>query len=156
MTNIDGLYSCGETACTGIHGANRLASNSILECLVFGRRASIDINNKKRQKVDLVLQDQAVDVHMELESSIVVLQILLAFVSDELNLGTRVFPPPPIVSHNSPFVHQRFALIKCCGIAAPADLYDPIHARWSHTALLKLSLCPFTQTAEMRCVCVKL
>ena len=45
MTNIRGLYSCGESACTGIHGANRLASNSMLECLVFGRRAARHINN---------------------------------------------------------------------------------------------------------------
>ena len=45
MTNIRGLYSCGESACTGIHGANRLASNSMLECLVFGRRAAMHINH---------------------------------------------------------------------------------------------------------------
>ncbi len=39
-TNISGLFVCGETASTGVMGANRLASNSLLECLVFGKRAS--------------------------------------------------------------------------------------------------------------------
>jgi L-aspartate oxidase len=49
-TKLPGLYALGEAASTGLHGANRLASNSLLECVVFGKAAAEDILRQKRFK----------------------------------------------------------------------------------------------------------
>ena len=59
-TDVPGLYAVGESACTGLHGANRLASNSLLECLVYGEAAAQDILSKPVQAApDLPAWDES-------------------------------------------------------------------------------------------------
>lgn len=51
-SSMEGLYAVGETSCNGVHGANRLASNSLLESLVFAKRSAMHIQNKLTEETD--------------------------------------------------------------------------------------------------------
>jgi len=64
-TSMENLYAVGETSCTGIHGANRLASNSLLEGLVFSRRAARLINNSVDDLEIKVLTVDEINTSME-------------------------------------------------------------------------------------------
>ena len=59
QTSMENLYAVGETACNGVHGANRLASNSLLESLVFAKRAAKKISDEID---DILLIDRVVDL----------------------------------------------------------------------------------------------
>jgi L-aspartate oxidase len=61
-TNIAGLFATGETACTGVHGANRLASNSMLEVLVFSKR----IMEKTRRRTRKTIASKGKEAHQSL------------------------------------------------------------------------------------------
>ena len=64
-SSVEGLWCCGEVASTGIHGANRLASNSLLESLVFGKIVAHQINQKNMKVIDTPLTSKLIKTYKE-------------------------------------------------------------------------------------------
>ncbi|MBK7105604.1 MAG: L-aspartate oxidase [Ignavibacteriae bacterium] len=70
-TNIKGLFACGEVSATGVHGANRLASNSLLECLVFAKRC-VEISSDEITNIsDSVFNKSLENINYKINNSIV-------------------------------------------------------------------------------------
>jgi L-aspartate oxidase len=99
LTTVPGLYAAGECACSGIHGANRLASNSLLECLVFGRRAGLAALDGPHFDVDATTIDAAADPGAVLWSD-------AGLIRSAGGLGRLLDSPHPLVR-----------LIAACGLA---------------------------------------
>jgi L-aspartate oxidase len=114
-TSIGGLYATGETACTGVHGANRLASNSMLEVLVFSKRiidrttgrAGDEISNNKRAREIRCMLDGEKAIPLKVAPSLTALQQLtweragiirsragLAEAAATLKAWHEISPPP--------------------------------------------------------------
>jgi L-aspartate oxidase len=97
-TNIKNLYAVGEVACTGVHGANRLASNSLLECLVFGKRTIDYSKNSGTQPVnkEFIQPEYRVDksketIYLEYKNQIAeILTNNVGIVRDEQGLETAI------------------------------------------------------------------
>lgn len=71
-TNISSLYAIGEAACTGLHGANRIASNSLLECIVYGKAVSEDIMlSPHRDNIERVITSNEGQMHRSIPAIII-------------------------------------------------------------------------------------
>lgn len=79
-TNIEGLYACGENACSGVHGANRLASNSLLEAIVFGDIISKHI--KENMNKSIPNKEVRIDITKSKSLSILKLQELRSIMTE--------------------------------------------------------------------------
>jgi L-aspartate oxidase len=106
-TDIGGLYAAGECAATGVHGANRLASNSLLECLVFGRRATLAALDELPPRVTLKAVPPAPPERVAAESLREQVWLQAGVVRDPADLAVLAASPDPVASLVARFAVAR-------------------------------------------------
>lgn len=86
QTNITGLFACGEVAATGVMGANRLASNSLLECLVYGKRV-VEKARHLNNSLPLIIQPESIRLCPETDNEFLQIKNELAnIMSDQVGI----------------------------------------------------------------------
>ncbi|MBB5888719.1 L-aspartate oxidase [Lactovum miscens] len=85
-TSLGNLYAVGEVACTGVHGANRLASNSLLEILAFGQSTAQSILNLLNRDIALVQSDEKTEIFHEIQFNLPERSLLKEKVSKTLGI----------------------------------------------------------------------
>ncbi len=135
-TTVEGLYACGECSCTGVHGNNRLASNSLLEALVFSRRAASRINSESKKAANLfsdykfVLEENAPVIPKGLRTRIrTIMQESFFVIPDEEGIK-KGFPEiekiKSMLENESFKVNQDFVIAKALATVAYLVLREVI------------------------------
>jgi L-aspartate oxidase len=115
QTTVRGLFAAGECACTGVHGANRLASNSLLETLVFGRRAALaETTPPPRLDLEEPLGGEPPYVGLPIEEVRSVADLHLGVIRSGVGLRTvaaALVAPPPVTATAGPRPDRTATLV---------------------------------------------
>ena len=126
-TDLPGLWACGEVAATGLHGANRLASNSLVEALIFGTRAAHDIGGRAflRSRPERTPNPRRIELVDDLPTALAplraVMSSLVGVVRDEAGLRQAIelcdaFALPPVCA--DPRVRDAVGVARAVAAAA--------------------------------------